>query len=55
MKVRNIFEVQKNGVTVQWTDKIAEAQSAFAATTPGRVVMYEMDRSTGVKKAINSK
>jgi len=55
MKVRNIFEVQKNGVTVQWTDKIAEAQSAFAATTPGRVVMYEIDHATGNKKVVKTK
>lgn len=44
-----IYEVQKFGQTVQWTNKIEEAESAFKQTSPGGVRFYIMDRSTGKK------
>lgn len=50
-----IYEIQKFGVTVQWTDRIEEAESAFRQTTPGGVKFYVMDRASGKKWLINTR
>lgn len=50
-----IYEIQKYGVTVEWTNKLSEADSAYKDTGPGGVLMYKIDRATGIKTAIRAK
>lgn len=37
-----IYEIQKFGVTVEWTDVLKEAEDAYAKTSFGGVVMYRI-------------
>lgn len=55
MKFRKLFDVQKYGVTIQLTEKVSEADSAFKLANPGGVVFYEVCHSTGVKKIVKTK
>lgn len=55
MKTRKIFDVQKYGVTIQLTEKVSEADSAFKLANPGGVVFYEIDHATGNKKVVKTK
>lgn len=48
-----IFEVQKYGTTLEWTDKLKVAEEAFKDTSKGGVVFYEIVGS--VKRAIKIK
>lgn len=49
-----IYEVQKFGVTVEFTSRFSHAETAFKWVSPGNVVMYSID-ITGKKYPMKSK
>lgn len=55
MRTQKLFDVQKYGVSIQYTEKVSEADSAFKLANPGGVVFYEIDHSTGNKYVVKSK
>jgi hypothetical protein len=50
-----IYEVQKNGVTIDWDIDFNKASGAFNEASPGRVQLFRLDRATSVKKIIRVK
>lgn len=53
LNMTKIYEVQKWGTTLEWTDKIKTAEEAFKDTSKGGVVLYEIVGS--VKRPIKIK
>lgn len=37
-----IYEVQKNGVSLEWTNILKDAEDAFKDASPGDVVFYQI-------------
>ena len=50
-----IYEVQKNGVTIDWDVDFNKASGTFNEASPGRVQLFQLDRATSVKKVIRVK
>lgn len=46
-----IYEIQKFGITLEWTQDLHEAEAAFKDTAPGSVVMYQLvgSKKTAIK------
>lgn len=55
MNAGYIFEVQKYGTTLEWESKISVAESAFNQASPGGVVLYKIDRGTGIKTPLKTR
>ena len=50
-----IYEVQKFGVTLEYSNDIKHAESAFNQASPEGVVMYRLDQGTQTKTVIRRK
>lgn len=58
MKQQFLYDVQSYGVTIEFTNDIREANSAFNGARGdghGQVVMYQLDKGTSVKKVVRRK
>lgn len=50
-----IYEVKKFGVTIEYTRKISEAESAFNQAYPGGVEFLKLDTGTQKKSLVKTR